>query len=78
MKEAKILFFPNVAKKSLKTNLIPIYLRVSRNGVKAESNLNVAIEEKELRNWDEVNQIHNSKLFPLEINPNLPCFQPPK
>ena len=61
MKQAKILFFPNVAKKSIKNNLIPIYLRVSKNVVKAEANLNVAIEEKELKNWDEFSQLHNSK-----------------
>ena len=61
MKQAKILFLPNIEKKSVKNNLIPIYLRVTKNRVKAEANLNVAIEKKELKNWDVVNQFHNSK-----------------
>ncbi len=56
MKAAKIVFFPNVSKKSKKTNDLPIYIRISKGTTKAEAKLDVALKESELANWNAFTQ----------------------
>lgn len=47
-----ISFYPNESKKSRKSNLIPIYLRVLHQQTKREKRLNISIKENELANWN--------------------------
>lgn len=56
MKACKIAFYPNVAKKSSKTNLIPVFMRVSKNSFKTEARLDVSLKEEELKYWNIITQ----------------------
>jgi len=48
-----ILFFPNLAKKSIRTGKIPMYVRIILDCKKAEMRLNIELRESELSKWDE-------------------------
>jgi len=56
MKKAKITFYPNELKKSKKTGLIPIYLRISKGNSKNETRLDATITDKELKFWNKMTQ----------------------
>lgn len=52
MMKASIVFYPNKAKKNLRTGKIPIYIRVCYRRAKSENRLNAEILESELPEWD--------------------------
>ena len=56
MKKPTIVFYPNEAKKSAKTQLIPIYMRVSAQGRKTEARLDVCIKPIEIQYWNKFTQ----------------------
>ena len=56
MKKLSVVFYPNFAKKSSKNNLIPIYMRISKNGSKTEARLDASIQEEDCRFWNEITQ----------------------
>lgn len=44
-------FFPNTAKKSAKSTKTPVYVRVILKGKKAESRLNLELDDREVKYW---------------------------
>jgi integrase/recombinase XerD len=52
MKTTQIKFYPNLDRKSSKSNQVPIYMRITKNGKKAESKLNFSLKEEELKLWN--------------------------
>src|ERR1700704_1778178 len=56
MKKVSILYFPNYKKKSKKTNLTPIYIRIGGNIVskKTEANIDIYLNDKELSLWNPI------------------------
>jgi integrase len=56
MKKVSILYFANSAKKSTRTGLTPIYLRIGGNipGGKTEANLDIYLTDKEVSQWNPI------------------------
>lgn len=52
MQKAKLVFYPYLGKKLKKTNQIPLYLRVSKGGVKVETSLGISIHADEFQHWN--------------------------
>ncbi len=52
MKKVYLKFYPNLKKKSSKSKRIPIYIRIIKNGLKAESRLHFDLAKNELKNWN--------------------------
>ncbi len=52
--KASIVFFPNEAKKNLKTGKIPIYMRICYQAKKCECRLNAEITESEVLKWNPI------------------------
>jgi integrase len=57
MKKVKLLFYPNKVKRSAKTMLVPIYLRLSKSQHnKVEARLDVSISVNDVKHWNYVTQ----------------------
>ena len=56
MKKVSILYFANRSKKSTRTNLTPIYLRIGGNipGGKTEASLDIYLNDKEVNQWNPI------------------------
>ncbi len=54
MSKATLIFYPNLYKVEKRSKKIPIYLRIIFKGRKAESRLNVLLNENELACWDPI------------------------
>lgn len=52
MSKLSFSFFPNIAKRTAKTNDTPVYVRVMLRGKKAESRLNLELNEREVKCWN--------------------------
>ena len=52
-----MMFYPNLSKKSAKTMLVPIYLRLSKSHHnKVEARLDVAIGDDDVKHWNCITQ----------------------
>ena len=61
--KASVVYYPNVAKKNLKTGKIPMYMRVCYQRTKAESRLNAELGEIEIENY--LKQYHGTEFSPF-------------